>query len=257
MGDPTRADESLIPNWWWMDHPDWTVSRGDLFHIQANYELISDNLLDLAHVPFLHKGTIGSRYITDFPIKTERTERTVRMTRLMQDVVQAPFHRRLKPIESNVDRWTRVDVTAPAHVLVNSGNAPTGTGALTDDMAKTVNLQSPNEITPETASSSFLFYAHARNFAKGDPAVTAMVRDEMLTIYREDIAMMEGQQARIARQPNRQLMSINQDAPVVAMRRVVTNLIAEERAAESKELRDFQAAKEPRDERAGRVGQTV
>jgi len=230
MGEPAKADPGLIPNWWWMDHPDWSVSRGDVFHIACNYELITDNLLDLAHVPFLHPGSIGTDYIIDFPIKTERLERSVKMTRLMTDVPQAPFHRRVKAYDTHVDRWTRVEVFAPAHVLVNSGNAPTGTGGLEGKANDVVNLQSPNEVTPETEGSSFLFYGHARNFHLGNETTTQRIRNEMLKIYREDIDMMEGQQRRMAREPDRALLAINQDAPVVAMRRVVRQLIEAERA---------------------------
>ena len=29
MGEVARADAALIPDWWWMDHPDWAVVAGN------------------------------------------------------------------------------------------------------------------------------------------------------------------------------------------------------------------------------------
>ena len=50
MGDPALADESMIPNWWWFEHPDWELVKGKYLKLDCNYELITDNLLDLSHL---------------------------------------------------------------------------------------------------------------------------------------------------------------------------------------------------------------
>ena len=34
--------------------PDWTVNRGPYTYIKSNYQNITDNLLDPAHVSFVH-----------------------------------------------------------------------------------------------------------------------------------------------------------------------------------------------------------
>src|SRR5690606_18211680 len=47
MGDPACADDSLIPNWYWMNDPEWRVVKGRYFNVKCNYLLIMDNLLDL------------------------------------------------------------------------------------------------------------------------------------------------------------------------------------------------------------------
>jgi len=50
MGDPALADDKLIPNWWWADHPDWVSTKGrggEPLHVTCNYELITDNLMDV------------------------------------------------------------------------------------------------------------------------------------------------------------------------------------------------------------------
>jgi phenylpropionate dioxygenase-like ring-hydroxylating dioxygenase large terminal subunit len=231
MGDPARADEALIPNWYWMDHSDWEVARGDVFHVHADYRLFIDNILDLSHSAFLHKTTLAQSYIPNFPIQTERTESSVRMTRWMIDVDPSPFHARVKNFLGKVDRWTKVEAMAPAHILVEAGSAPTGTGAREGNRDGAVYTPSPNELTPETEKSCYAFYAHPRNFALGDETLTELIRNEMIGVFREDIWMLEGQQAWLDRAPTRPTVATNQDVPVEAMRRVLGNLIAAEQIA--------------------------
>src|SRR5213078_2548405 len=67
MGDPAKADPTLIPDWWWASHPDWAFSRPEMIHVKANYQLISDNVLDVTHLAYVHATSIGASSITEFP----------------------------------------------------------------------------------------------------------------------------------------------------------------------------------------------
>ncbi len=54
MGEPDRADRETLPQLDFLeDHANFKTVRGYL-KVNANYQLISDNLLDLSHVEFLH-----------------------------------------------------------------------------------------------------------------------------------------------------------------------------------------------------------
>jgi len=54
MGNADRADAELIPDFSPVcDEASLRIIRG-YTHVNANYELISDNLLDLSHVEYLH-----------------------------------------------------------------------------------------------------------------------------------------------------------------------------------------------------------
>ncbi len=53
MGDPAKAGDGRIPDWWFMDHPDWKTISGNgaaPIHTRCNYALINHNLLDLSHI---------------------------------------------------------------------------------------------------------------------------------------------------------------------------------------------------------------
>ena len=46
-GDPAKADPNHIPDWWWLESPEWKTipgRDGTPMHLEANYLLVSDNL---------------------------------------------------------------------------------------------------------------------------------------------------------------------------------------------------------------------
>lgn len=58
MGDPAIADEGLLPNDDFIVDPSFSVRYGYL-KINANYQLVIDNLLDLTHGLYLHPTTLS------------------------------------------------------------------------------------------------------------------------------------------------------------------------------------------------------
>jgi phenylpropionate dioxygenase-like ring-hydroxylating dioxygenase large terminal subunit len=59
MGDPSLANSAALPDWHFLNHPDW-YARGEHLYVKCNYQLIIDNLLDLSHLTFVHSHTLGS-----------------------------------------------------------------------------------------------------------------------------------------------------------------------------------------------------
>ena len=74
MGDPARADPAAVPDFHWLDDPNWGTKSAYL-HVDANWQLIVDNLLDLTHLAFVHETTtIGNAAIAEnAEVKVERT----------------------------------------------------------------------------------------------------------------------------------------------------------------------------------------
>ena len=104
MGDPAQADESLLPNWWWADHPEWKRSDMHLIEVACDYQLINDNLLDVSHLTYVHKGSIGNSAIVEFLPTVEREDRLVRMTRWIKDRPPPPMYKTAGGFAGNVDR---------------------------------------------------------------------------------------------------------------------------------------------------------
>ena len=70
MGDTDRMDSADIPDFHWLDHPDWRAEPSYL-HIRCNHRLLIDNLLDLSHLPFVHPTTLGEMGVAETPATTE------------------------------------------------------------------------------------------------------------------------------------------------------------------------------------------
>jgi phenylpropionate dioxygenase-like ring-hydroxylating dioxygenase large terminal subunit len=234
MGDPSLADPRRIPDWWWMDHPDWAFIKGTFLHIRCNYELITDNLLDLTHLGFVHSRTIGTGAITEFPVRTERLPDTVRMTRWIVDRPPPPTFKAGGGFTGNVDRWQIVETTAPAFTAIYAGCAPTGSGATERDPHQRVpggiNIRNVNAPTPETETSTFYFYGHARDFRTDDAEWASNMFADFMATFFEDVVVLEQQQASIGLDTAAPMVDLNVDGPGIAARRMVHEAIGRETA---------------------------
>jgi vanillate O-demethylase monooxygenase subunit len=121
-GDKALADAALIPQLPWHGNPEWAYGGG-MFHIQADYRLMIDNLMDLTHETYVHASSIGQTEIDETPCKTEtRGEGAgveVVTSRFMHDIPAPPFWK--MALRSNgladevpVDRWQVCRFTPPS-----------------------------------------------------------------------------------------------------------------------------------------------
>jgi vanillate O-demethylase monooxygenase subunit len=236
MGDPARADASSIPDWWFLDHPEWKLvpgNRAKPLSTRCNYEMVVDNLLDLSHLTFVHTSTIGNDEIVRFPVRTEREADRVRMTRLMPAVAPPPFYKMAGRFAGNVDRWQIVEGILPCHVDVDVGCTEVGLGAMDGKRNQGTAFHSVQNPTPETEHTCHFFYGHARRFSLDDPAMDEIYRRDFLNVFIEDVTIMEAQQRILDQSPDFAPVDINVDAPCLAMRRMLRERIAAE-AAETK-----------------------
>jgi len=197
MGDPTQARESDIVNIPHYSDPAWGINRGEPLHIRANYQLITDNLLDPTHVSFVHKSTFGTASVAEHPVNTEHDDNSVRVSRHVPSSPAAPFFAKIGGFKGNVDRWQIYSLTLPALAMVDSGCRPcegtTSTTASAEDGS--VRINSYNFITPETETSSFYFYFQLRNFAPLDLDMTVLMNEQFSHAFHEDKVVLEAIQA--------------------------------------------------------------
>jgi phenylpropionate dioxygenase-like ring-hydroxylating dioxygenase large terminal subunit len=231
MGDAALADPASIPDWWWVGEPGWAFNPGAFLHIQCNYELITDNLLDLSHLGYVHTKTIGNSAIVDFPVKTERRDDRVRMSRWIEDRPPPPLYAAGRGSDDNVDRWQIVETMPPAYSVVYAGCGPVGAGEFggEHEYEDGIRLRALNAPTPETEDSCFYFYGHVWDFRIDDASWKQKMYDDFLMTFMEDVEILEAQQASLARDPDRPLIDLNVDAPGLAARRMVADRIAAER----------------------------
>lgn len=231
MGDPAMADPDLVPEIWRNDHPDWEVVCGDAIPVAGDYRLVADNLLDPSHVSFLHKSTLGTADVAEIPQTTEQHGDNVVVTRWILDRAPAPVYAKLGGFTENVDRWQIITYTPPVMVEVDMGSCIAGTGAPEGNRAQGIELHAFNLVTPSSEKSSYYFWTHVRNFRLGEADVSAVVKEQFITAFTEDVMAIESVQAGADRFPDRPIVNISADGGGIRARRILERLISEEAAA--------------------------
>jgi vanillate O-demethylase monooxygenase subunit len=192
----------------------------------ANYQLITDNLLDLSHVAFLHAATFGN-ILRDAKMNVAEhgTGVSVRWNATgCEPPVTSPY-RAFVPT-GLADIWAGVDWAPPATLVINSGAVPAG--AVPTDTDQIFALHS---LAPETPTTTHYFYCVTRKFMTDSREVTAVMQQAAeLAFTSEDKPMVEAQQSRIvgddlfAMKP----LLLSVDSAAVRARRKLERLIANE-----------------------------
>jgi len=234
-GNPQLADPAKIHHLGWADNPEWAYGGG-LFHIQCDYRLMIDNLMDLTHETYVHATSIGQREIDEAPVNTTVEGGTVITSRFMENIMPPPFWQ--AALKGNnlaadvlVDRWQICRFTAPGHVLIDVGVAHAGKGGYHAAPEHKVSSIVVDFMTPETETSHWYFWGMARNFKPQDPALTASIREGQGKIFSEDRAILELQQKNLLEHPKRRLLKLNIDAGGVHSRLILDRMMAQEKAA--------------------------
>jgi vanillate O-demethylase monooxygenase subunit len=231
-GDQEKADPAQIHHLEWAVSPEWSYGGG-LFHINCDYLLMIDNLMDLTHETYVHATSIGQKEIDEAPVTTKVEGNHILTSRFMDNISAPPFWRmalRLNDLADDVpvDRWQICHFHPPSHVLIEVGVAHAGHGGYNAPDAVKASSIVVDFITPETETSHWYFWGMARRFKPGDQKLTAEIQEGQGKIFSEDRAILELQQENLLRWPERRLVKLNIDAGGVQSRRVIDRLLAQQ-----------------------------
>ena len=231
-GDQALADEAQMPVFEFFDNPAWAYGGG-LYHVQADYRLMVDNLMDLTHETYVHATSIGQPEIDETPCTTTVEGDKVILQRHMEGIQAPPFWQMamsangLDP-QAKVDRWQICRFSPPSHIMIDVGVALAGKGgfdAAPEHKAYSVVV---DFITPESETSHWYHWGMARQFKPEDTALTDKIRAGQGGIFGEDMEMLQLQQKNITAWPDRKLLMLNIDSGGVQSRRIIDRLLAEE-----------------------------
>jgi vanillate O-demethylase monooxygenase subunit len=233
-GDPALADSALIHHLEWAGNPEWAYGGG-LYHINCDYRLMIDNLMDLTHETYVHATSIGQKEIDEAPVNTKIEGEEVVTSRFMENISAPPFWRaalRANGLADDVpvDRWQICRFSAPSHVMIEVGVAHAGKGGYHADQAHKASSIVVDFITPESETSHWYFWGMARNFKPDDAALTATIREGQGKIFGEDGEVLERQQQNLLANPQRKLLMLNIDAGGVHSRKILDKMLALEQA---------------------------
>jgi vanillate O-demethylase monooxygenase subunit len=225
MGDPSLADPAEAPDWSWNDDPEWAASS-DYLHVDANYLLLVDNLLDLSHVAVLHIKTIGSAEDINPDLTWERGPTWVKGTRIATDLSPSA-RQKAEGIDFNCDQTKIMHFSPPANVIIDILSTETGY-----EYGKGGRLHHRlwvlDSMTPETERSCHYFFGLARNYKIDNTQLTEFMRKSVVTAFLEDVDMLEGEQKIIDLNPGAPQIDVMGDTGGLQARRIVDRLLAEE-----------------------------
>ena len=234
MGDPAQADESEIIDYPWNDdHENWPHTHG-MYHIKCNYMLLIDNLMDLTHIPYIHRNTIGGGNQmgqVNAEMKVKRTETGVHYIRWMMDIVPPPTYVKGAGFAEGVtvDRWQEFEYIAPTSVVQWTGALEHGRNALENrDQKGGFSLRIYHGATPETEDSVFYFWTPANGYKPDDAEATRILHEEIAYTFTEDLEFLEAQHACMAADPEAPLVDIKHDSARLPARRAIERMIARE-----------------------------
>ena len=227
MGEPSRADASLIFDYPFHDDPKWP-HRHAVCHVKSSYLILADNLMDLTHLAYVHPTNVGgtAQPIIDAEMDVKPTDRGVSVKRWMPGCPPPPTYRKSVPLPDRVDRWQEFEYLAPAAVLQWNGAVPAGTGARDPEKRDGgFSFRLLHCLTPETESSSYYFWSAAHSHRANEPEATDILISEVSEAVVEDKRIVELQYERLRETGESGLMDIRSDAARVTMRRVLARML--------------------------------
>ena len=233
MGDPALADESEIVDYPYHDQHDKWPHRKAMFQIKANYMLMIDNLMDLTHLGYVHRHTIGGNpgHHVAAEMETRQTDKGAYFIRWMMDHEPPPTYKKGGRFDGKVDRWQEFEYVGPSIVLQWSGALKVGAGAQENREQEGFHLRLLHGATPETDTTFHYFWSSANGYRQDDPQATQEMYDEIYPTFIEDKEIMEAHQVRVNLDPDRDLVEIHADSALSLARLSLDKLIARDGAA--------------------------
>jgi phenylpropionate dioxygenase-like ring-hydroxylating dioxygenase large terminal subunit len=229
MGLPD-ADISLIPDLSFIDETPSTARITGYLPTQADYQLVSDNILDLSHADYLHPTSLGGM-MTGAKTSIREEGGAVTVEWLAENCTAPPAFYSMVPPPARADIWTAVTWRAPGLMILSTWAKEAG--AMRDPANIAVTL---HNVTPASGSSCHYFFCSTRKFNVDDVEFNSMLGQLITRAFeQEDKPMLEKQQANIGTSDFWSLKPIllNIDTAAVRARRILARSIDAERTPES------------------------
>lgn len=227
MGAPAEADPNLIPEFAGMDPDSNAINKGYL-HTPANYELMSDNILDLGHIEFLHGDILGSEAVRRASTEARVEGTTVWSIRETEnEILPGPLAETYSMGAEPCRRRLEVRWNAPGLLQLRVSAWPM------DGSRPPLETPGVHIMTPETEHSTHYFWSNSRNFRLDDDTLHNALQEGLAYAFEyQDKPMIVAQQEVLG---DRDLLEaepviLRSDAAAIRARRLLAKLIREEAA---------------------------
>jgi vanillate O-demethylase monooxygenase subunit len=232
-----EPDTDLIPDYSHLDpDADGLVSKRDWMEMNVDYQLMIDNLLDLSHASFLHRGVLGNDGTAKAEVEIESDGTSVTVTRNSPNIDPPMlFDLMYRNDGQPVDLWSVMHWDAPSCLRHDAGVCPPGA-----DRAEGITVIGSHLVTPSSKGKCYYHIAAVR-LGESPTDDNADVAEQLSVMRRyafeeQDRPILEAQQRAYdaAGGPDslRPVM-LSIDAGPLRARRVLARIIAAESDDES------------------------
>jgi phenylpropionate dioxygenase-like ring-hydroxylating dioxygenase large terminal subunit len=232
MGEPELAESTPVPDLSERFGSEKFRAVCGSMVMEANYQLIVDNLMDVSHGQFLHADALRFDGFFDASHNISQTAESVTSERRFPGVVgSSSLVKYLPNYTGLVDAWASATWHPAGMCLLDNGGTHVGSPETGGVRRCGVHL-----LTPETASTTRYFYAHVRNYGLDDVRLDEDSRAWHLSAFAgQDKPMIEAVQRMMGGRSFEEMrpVLVSSDGPAMRARRILRGMIAAEQAAGS------------------------
>lgn len=235
MGEEANANPELIPDFSVID-PETNYVGKDYLAVKANYQLETDNIMDLSHIAFLHPDSLGADVVREATTEVTQVGSTIWSKRqtyaeTLPPALEAHYG---SPPGTLWDRWFDVRWDPPASMLLWVGSLPAGTPRTPDSKQ----IPFVHLFTPETERTTHYWFATSYPRSLGPKYEERAIRDVKFLrepFEAEDLPMLQAQQEAMGDTAFWDLKPVllAGDAAAIRTRRVLDKLIRNELGSEA------------------------
>jgi phenylpropionate dioxygenase-like ring-hydroxylating dioxygenase large terminal subunit len=230
-GDPERAAPEAVFELPQQRDPAWFSHQGDALHIRSNYLNVAENLLDPAHVTYVHPTTLGSASHADVPVRCDSSGDPILVWRWIRDAPPIGFFQAYGDFTGNVDRWQYFYLYMPSIAVIDFGSADTALALPEDRRHEGLQVFALHFLTPVTEDYTIDRWMHIRNTRTGDDAVSRQMDDMFRIAFAEDKDILEAVQVEQQQAGGHSSVELAIDQGATAYRVRVARMIAAEGVA--------------------------
>lgn len=232
MGDANLADEDAI-----FDIPEfsdgaWHIHHGGQLHLKAHYLNVAENLVDPAHVSFVHPTTLGNSASEDVPVHVSTSGDVIRAWRWIRDAPPVGFFQEFGGFEGHVDRWHYYDLHLPSTAVIDFGSITTEENCPEDERNRGVRVFALHFVTPVNENYTIDHWMHLRNAAVGEDAASSKIDTLLEMAFEEDKAILEAIHEAEQRPQSRKPVRIAIDKGPTVYRKRIREMIESETVEE-------------------------
>lgn len=228
MGDPERANINDVFTMPEFNDPDWHAHQGEALHLKAHYMNVAENLVDPAHVSFVHPTTLGNASSENVPVEVSTAGDEIVAWRWIRDSPPIGFFKNFGTFTGNVDRWHYYYLHLPCTAVIDFGSADASLALGEEERDRGFRIFALHFITPVNADYSIDRWMHLRNTAVGDEGVSKKMDEMFKVAFNEDKEILEAIQLEENRPQRRRPIRIAIDKGPTVYRKRIRELVEAE-----------------------------